>query len=70
MEESSTQTMDEENKILTPNGKEIRMKKDAYGIRLVFYPGGEVPQSLQGYFTSEEFAKSAIMGYLNAKSEG
>jgi hypothetical protein len=50
----------------TPNGKEIQIVRDpkTAHIKIQFGSGGELPQELSGFYTSEAFASRAIVGYL------
>ena len=50
----------------TPNGKEIQIVRDpkTAHIKIQFGSGGELPQELSGFYTSEAFASKAIVGYL------
>jgi hypothetical protein len=50
----------------TPNGKEIQIVRDpkTAHIKIQFGSGGELPQELTGFYTSEAFASRAIVGYL------
>jgi hypothetical protein len=50
----------------TPNGKEIQIVRDpkTAHIKIQFGSGGELPQELSGFYTSESFASRAIVGYL------
>lgn len=51
------------------DGKEIRVKPHGKHPSWVvyFYPGGELPKSLEGEFTSESAALYAIQRYLETK---
>lgn len=51
---------------ITPNGKEIQIVRDpkTAHIKIQFGSGGELPQELSGFYTSEAFASKAIVGYL------
>jgi hypothetical protein len=50
----------------TPNGKEIQIVRDpkTAHIKIQFGSGGELPQELSGFYTSESFASRTIVGYL------
>ena len=50
----------------THNGKEIQIVRDfkTAHIKIQFGSGGELPQELSGFYTSEAFASKAIVGYL------
>lgn len=51
----------------TGNGKEFRIRR--LGTmpywEIYFYPGGQVPRELHGYWTSEHLAKTKIEAYLS-----
>jgi hypothetical protein len=53
--------------IKTEGGKslELVVDKRTAQYRFQFNPGGELPQELQGTFTSEQFAERARYRYLN-----
>lgn len=53
---------------VTPNGKEIGIVRDPVTafFKIQFKSGGELPQRLQGMFTSERFAEVAVIDYLNS----
>ena len=55
----------------TQNGKEINIVRDKQTphLKIQFASGGELPQELDGIFTSEVFAKSAIESYLSKQSK-
>lgn len=52
---------------VTPNGKEIQVVRDPKTsmFRVQFATGGELPQILSGIFTTERFAKVAVVDYIN-----
>lgn len=53
----------------TARGKELRIKtaSNSSMLEIYYYPGGQVPQALQGLFTSHEEAKKAIAAYEATK---
>lgn len=53
---------------VTPNGKEIKIVRDPVtaNFKIQFTSGGELPQRLDGLFTSERFAEVAVVDYLNS----
>lgn len=50
----------------TPNGKSIStfIEPNTSLIRIKFDTGGELPEELSGYFTSERSAHQAITNYI------
>lgn len=48
----------------TKGGKKIVLVPEGNAIRVMFSPGGELPEELTGKFTSEFFAERAILAYL------
>lgn len=58
---------------VTPNGKEVQVVRDPKTsmFKVQFATGGELPTALAGIFTTERFAKVAVVDYLNglAKKE-
>lgn len=55
-------------KHVTPNGKEIEIKRDSRGLFVIaFTSGGELPEELQGSFTDTAKANRAISVYLSKK---
>lgn len=53
---------------VTPNGKEILIVPTNTGtFKIIFRPGGELPQDLSGRYTRYEFAQHAINRYLALK---
>lgn len=54
----------------THNGKEIQFYRNPQALfQIRFGGGGELPQELQGLFTSERFAEAAVYSYLE-KTKG
>ena len=48
----------------TKKGKTVRLYSEGNGWKIKFYPGGELPEELQGVFTSEGKATQAIKQYI------
>jgi hypothetical protein len=50
----------------TPNGKEIQIQRDPKSAQyfIQFGSGGELPEELDGIFTNQLFAETAINKYL------
>lgn len=53
----------------TSNGKEITTYYDGRNLRIKFTSGGELPESLSGYFTNSIHAKHAILKYLDQQDK-
>jgi len=54
----------------TPAGKSIafvREPKNGY-IKIQFSEGGELPQELQGFFTTPVMAEKAVRAYIDSKT--
>jgi hypothetical protein len=49
----------------TKKGKTVRLYPDGNGWKVKFYPGGELPEELQGVFTSQGIATKAIEQYIS-----
>lgn len=52
----------------TPNGKKIVLVQEPNSVRVMFSPGGELPEELKGKYTSAFFAERDVLAYL-AKQE-
>lgn len=53
----------------TKGGKKIVLVPEGNAIRIMFSPGGELPEELTGKFTSEFFVERAILSYLAQQDE-
>lgn len=62
-----------ENDLLgtTPAGKELRLKpaNNVMGFTIVMYPGGQMPKSLKGLFTSRKEAEQRVKSYIESRSK-
>lgn len=56
---------------VTPNGKEINIVRDAKTahLKIQFSTGGEIPEMLDGFYTSHTQAQKAINKYLESKKD-
>jgi hypothetical protein len=52
---------------VTPNGKEIKIVNSPGSghYKIMFATGGELPQELEGLFTSVHSAEKAVIRYIN-----
>jgi len=51
--------------MVTPNGKEIELYSEGFGVKARFKGGGQLPDELSGTWTNHSFAMNTINTYLD-----